>query len=120
MAALVGLVHLSVVSPVPLMQILFFLLPSSVFHILTFDLFCLRLQNIGMRRCSGKRGYMRERPDGDCPVLVCCVLQERVWSAISKSLELLLVEEALISPDTVSIFNHPSNKVTHTAHSIVQ
>ncbi|KAL8601946.1 hypothetical protein ACOMHN_008438 [Nucella lapillus] len=39
-------------------------------------------------------------------------IQERITPRIRKSLELLLVEEAVISPDTVSIFNHPSNKVT--------
>ncbi|XP_070200007.1 nuclear pore membrane glycoprotein 210-like [Littorina saxatilis] len=38
-------------------------------------------------------------------------LQERISPKISKSVELLLVEEAVISPDTFSIFNHPSNKV---------
>ncbi|XP_076471495.1 nuclear pore membrane glycoprotein 210-like [Babylonia areolata] len=38
-------------------------------------------------------------------------IQEKISPRISKSLELLLVEEAVISPDTVSIFNHPSNKV---------
>jgi hypothetical protein len=38
-------------------------------------------------------------------------MQEKITPRISKSLELLLVEEAVISPDVVSIFNHPSNKV---------
>ncbi|XP_052218938.1 nuclear pore membrane glycoprotein 210-like isoform X2 [Dreissena polymorpha] len=31
---------------------------------------------------------------------------------ISKSLELRLVEEAVVSPESVSVFNHPSNRVT--------
>ncbi|XP_021353376.1 nuclear pore membrane glycoprotein 210-like isoform X2 [Mizuhopecten yessoensis] len=31
---------------------------------------------------------------------------------ISKSLQLKLVEEAIVSPDMISVFNHPSNKVT--------
>ncbi|XP_053384665.1 nuclear pore membrane glycoprotein 210-like [Mercenaria mercenaria] len=30
---------------------------------------------------------------------------------ISKSIDLRLVEEAVVSPDTLSVFNHPSNKV---------
>ena len=31
---------------------------------------------------------------------------------ISQSVELMLVEEAVISPDVISLFNHPSNKVS--------
>ncbi|CAL1542005.1 unnamed protein product, partial [Lymnaea stagnalis] len=37
---------------------------------------------------------------------------ERISPVISKSLELSLVEEAVLTPASVSIFNHPSNKVT--------
>ncbi|XP_055899109.1 nuclear pore membrane glycoprotein 210-like [Biomphalaria glabrata] len=36
---------------------------------------------------------------------------ERITPAIKKSLELMLVEEAVLSPASVSVFNHPSNKV---------
>ncbi|BFZ03901.1 hypothetical protein BsWGS_06940 [Bradybaena similaris] len=36
---------------------------------------------------------------------------EKITPAISRSLELLLVEEAVLFPSSVSIFNHPSNKV---------
>ncbi|CAG5123932.1 unnamed protein product, partial [Candidula unifasciata] len=36
---------------------------------------------------------------------------DKTSSVISRSLELLLVEEAVLSPSSVSVFNHPSNKV---------
>ncbi|KAK7447124.1 hypothetical protein BaRGS_00040214 [Batillaria attramentaria] len=54
---------------------------------------------------SYKKEYLRQ-------AAVSFSAQEKLAVRISKSLELLLVEEAVISPDTVSIFNHPSNKVT--------
>ncbi|GFS06156.1 nuclear pore membrane glycoprotein 210-like [Elysia marginata] len=38
--------------------------------------------------------------------------QENITPVISKSLELLLVQEAELSPSTLSVFNHPSNQVT--------
>ncbi|KAJ8299580.1 hypothetical protein KUTeg_023640 [Tegillarca granosa] len=38
-------------------------------------------------------------------------ISTKIWPKISKSLALLLVEEATITPDTISVFNHPSNKV---------
>ncbi|GFN96241.1 nuclear pore membrane glycoprotein 210-like [Plakobranchus ocellatus] len=37
--------------------------------------------------------------------------QEKIIPVISKSLELLLVQEAELSPSTLSVFNHPSNQV---------
>lgn len=37
---------------------------------------------------------------------------ERISPAISKSLEVVLVEEAVLSPSSVSVFNHPSNQVS--------
>ncbi|XP_071099780.1 nuclear pore membrane glycoprotein 210-like isoform X2 [Haliotis cracherodii] len=39
-------------------------------------------------------------------------ISEAIHPRISKSIELLLVEGAYISPEQVSVFNHPSNKVT--------
>lgn len=39
-------------------------------------------------------------------------LQTRIYPKISKSLELKLVEEAIVSPDIISLFNHPSNTVS--------
>ncbi|KAH9518820.1 hypothetical protein Btru_006348 [Bulinus truncatus] len=36
---------------------------------------------------------------------------EKITPVVSKSLELLLVEEAVLTPASVSVFNHPSNKV---------
>jgi len=38
-------------------------------------------------------------------------IQAKIIPTISKSLELRLVEEAVVSPDTLAVFNHPSNKV---------
>ncbi|XP_041366942.1 nuclear pore membrane glycoprotein 210-like [Gigantopelta aegis] len=38
-------------------------------------------------------------------------VEAHIHPSISKSLELQLVEKAFIHPDTVSVFNHPSNKV---------
>ncbi|XP_064601442.1 nuclear pore membrane glycoprotein 210-like [Liolophura sinensis] len=35
-----------------------------------------------------------------------------IKAKISKSVELILVEEPFISPNTISVFNHPSNKVS--------
>lgn len=39
------------------------------------------------------------------------ILQAQITPPITKSLDLKLVEEAVVSPDTLSVFNHPSNKV---------
>ncbi|XP_052692934.1 nuclear pore membrane glycoprotein 210-like [Crassostrea angulata] len=36
-------------------------------------------------------------------------ISTRIYPKISKSLELKLVEEAIVSPDIISLFNHPSN-----------
>ncbi|XP_059163994.1 nuclear pore membrane glycoprotein 210-like [Physella acuta] len=41
---------------------------------------------------------------------------EKLNPVISKSLELLLVDEAVLSPSSVSVFNHPSNKVNIDIH----
>ena len=51
--------------------------------------------------------------EGNSPVSVSdhFVLQEKISPKISKSVELVLVEEAFISPASLSVFNHPSNKV---------
>ena len=38
--------------------------------------------------------------------------QMSISPKISQSVELMLVEEAVISPDVISLFNHPSNKVS--------
>ena len=40
-----------------------------------------------------------------------CFLQETISPSISKSIELQLVEEAVINPSALSVFNHPANKV---------
>lgn len=39
------------------------------------------------------------------------ISQEYISPKISKSIDLRLVEEAVVSPETLSVFNHPSNKV---------
>ncbi|ESO84308.1 hypothetical protein LOTGIDRAFT_236288 [Lottia gigantea] len=44
--------------------------------------------------------------------IACSSLSEVVHPTISKSLELLLRQEAVIEPSRISVFNHPSNKVT--------
>lgn len=40
-----------------------------------------------------------------------CQFQAQITPPITKSLDLRLVEEAVVSPEVLSVFNHPSNKV---------
>ncbi|XP_050414022.1 nuclear pore membrane glycoprotein 210 isoform X1 [Patella vulgata] len=44
--------------------------------------------------------------------IACSSISGTIQPTISKSIELLLREEAVIQPNRVSVFNHPSNKVT--------
>ena len=47
-----------------------------------------------------------------CKLHVSNHFQMTISPKISQSVELMLVEEAVISPDVISLFNHPSNKVS--------
>ncbi|XP_060082895.1 nuclear pore membrane glycoprotein 210-like [Ylistrum balloti] len=47
--------------------------------------------------------YLREAGSG---------IYANISPPLTKSLQLKLVEEAVVSPDMISVFNHPSNKVT--------